>query len=378
MNVARGLLTLMLVACGAEARCSPTSYYKNCWIRSFPGMAVDTGASERRGGRLLRTYREESALRCSRGCCLAANASCNVAVFHYVAAQDNCCHLHCPTLESCIISYNNDAVLYNVTKGVDPDLLVFGKHLTPNVRVGRVNASELLPLDKRQFFHPPPPVATVKTSAAGTPKTTTKTSTVTPKLLSSSVTTFQTSVPPPSTDLVPYHAPTPPTFTSTIATTHPLTPSNDPSTLSSFKLRDANGSSPQMSAKEQETNDLSIPTWLKDEPNTQTSFQDPQTDLASTQSSSKERDTNKPKTQTSVQERGSTPGGEDSLADSGPEYQGLPAVLVTCAAVLLGCFVWRLARWRAKKKRTECYRTSGRRGTMRLIKYDPVAEGDDN
>ncbi|XP_077425621.1 uncharacterized protein mansc4 [Vanacampus margaritifer] len=371
MNAARGLLTLLLVACRAASRCSPTSYYKNCWIRNFPGIVVDTEESERRGARLLRTYREESALRCSRGCCLAANASCNVAVFHYDATQDNCCHVHCPTLESCIIGYNNDAVLYNVTKGVDPDLLVFGKHLTSNIRVGRVNASELLPLDKRQFFHPPPLFATVKTTTAITPKTTKKTSTVTPKPLSSSITTFQTSIPPASTNLVPHHPPTPPTFISTITTTHPLTSSNDPIS------RDANGSSSQMSVKEQETN-RSTQTWVQDK-DAQTSFQDPETDQPRTQSSFKERDTNKPKTQTSAEERGSTPGSGGSLADSGPEYQGLPVVLVTCVAVLLGCFVWLLASWRAKRRRMECYRTSGRRrGTMRLIKYHLVRDGDDN
>lgn len=45
---------------------------------------------------------------------------------------------------------------------MDPDLLVFGKHFTSNVWVlphhySRINASEPLASDKRQFVHPPPP-----------------------------------------------------------------------------------------------------------------------------------------------------------------------------------------------------------------------------
>lgn len=82
MNVSRALLTLLLVARRAESRCSPTSYYKNCWIRSFTGIVVDLEESERQGARLLRTYREESALRCGRTCCLTANGElpCGVQV----------------------------------------------------------------------------------------------------------------------------------------------------------------------------------------------------------------------------------------------------------------------------------------------------------
>ncbi|KAM9808068.1 uncharacterized protein mansc4 [Neosynchiropus ocellatus] len=160
MAVAWTLLAVLALLRGSESRCSSTSYYKNCWIRRFPGVFIDTEESLRRGAELLKAYLEESALQCSRTCCLTRNFSCNLAIFHYDTTQHNCFHLHCPTLESCILSQRANAVLYNVTKGVDPDLLVFGKYFTSNVRVlphhyARVNASEQLPPDKRQFLYPP-------------------------------------------------------------------------------------------------------------------------------------------------------------------------------------------------------------------------------
>jgi len=73
MNVSRGLLTVLSLVCHTESRCSPTSYYKNCWIRRFPGIFIDVGESQRRGAQLLKSYREETALTCSRTCCLTRN-----------------------------------------------------------------------------------------------------------------------------------------------------------------------------------------------------------------------------------------------------------------------------------------------------------------
>ncbi|XP_059916349.1 MANSC domain-containing protein 1-like [Gadus macrocephalus] len=163
MKVQCGVLTLLSLVCGAEAsRCSPTSYYKNCWIRRFPGVFIDVEESQRRGAQLLQNYQEDSALKCSRTCCLTRNFSCNLAIFQYDTVQENanCYHLHCPTLESCILTHRGNVVLYNITKGVDPDLLVFGKYFTSNVRVlphlyTRINASEPMASDKRQFNRPP-------------------------------------------------------------------------------------------------------------------------------------------------------------------------------------------------------------------------------
>lgn len=158
MNATWGLLTVLSLVCHTEARCSPTSYYKNCWIRRFPGIFIDVEESQRRGAQLLKYYQEETALKCSRTCCLTRNCewsllvvakrrtsaelcrlvafsftflcngalwssslsvSCNLAIFHYETSQDNmnCFHLHCPTLESCILSNRGNVVLYNITKG---------------------------------------------------------------------------------------------------------------------------------------------------------------------------------------------------------------------------------------------------------------------
>ncbi|XP_017556576.2 mucin-5AC [Pygocentrus nattereri] len=170
----------------ADPVCSPTSYYRNCWIRRFPGLYIAVEESERRGAALLQLYQEESALQCSRACCLAANFSCNLAVYHYNTTQDsaNCFHLHCPTLESCILRQRGNVILYNVTKGVDPDLLVFGKHFTSNYQVlpnhasSRVNISEPFASDKRQFNRPH--MVPSSSTHPATPATSTSTSTISP------------------------------------------------------------------------------------------------------------------------------------------------------------------------------------------------------
>ncbi|NWT83492.1 MANS4 protein, partial [Lanius ludovicianus] len=122
---------LLLLGLAGESRClcSPTAFYKNCWIRRFPGLVVDLRESQRRGAQLLKGYAEISPQQCSRACCLLRNVSCNLAVFYHGAIHENrnCLHLSCPALESCILKAGVDVILYNITTGIDPDILIFEK-----------------------------------------------------------------------------------------------------------------------------------------------------------------------------------------------------------------------------------------------------------
>ncbi|NWQ63595.1 MANS4 protein, partial [Neopipo cinnamomea] len=123
------LLVVLGLALESGSLCSPTAFYKNCWIRRFPGLRLDLRESQRRGARMVKVYAEVSPQQCSRTCCLLGNVSCNLAVFYHEAIHKNmnCLHMSCPALESCILKAGINVILYNITTGADPDLLIFEK-----------------------------------------------------------------------------------------------------------------------------------------------------------------------------------------------------------------------------------------------------------
>ncbi|XP_074534588.1 uncharacterized protein mansc4 [Halichoeres trimaculatus] len=402
MNVTWGLLAVLGLVCQSESRCSPTSYYKNCWIRRFPGFYIDIEESQRRGAQLLKSYLEETALKCSRTCCLTRNFSCNLAIFHYETSQEsvNCFHLHCPTLESCILSHRRNVVLYNITKGVDPDLLVFGKYFTSNVRVlphhyGRVNTSELLSSDKRYFIHPPPappaalpltsaptlqPTAPEKPELTTPTKTTTSTSTSTrqrisqpttaptttdvlfstPETLLDSESHVQTST--PTISISSHH----PSFTTPPSSTRATTLS--PDTTPAFS---STTSQPPIPPTHHHSTTLSQISTTAVMGSIESSKQNPNDTKGSVG-----------RNYTGGGEGGQGVGGEDTSEDFVPGWHvathTLLVAVVVCITVLLSCCCSFLlvVSWRGQRKRMGRYRTSwkGKRGSMRLIKYVLVRE----
>ncbi|KAK9516400.1 hypothetical protein VZT92_024333 [Zoarces viviparus] len=384
MNVTRGWLTVLSLVCHTESRCSPTSYYKNCWIRRFPGICIDIEESQRRGAQLLKYYQEETALQCSRTCCLTRNFSCNLAIFHYDTTQENCFHLHCPSLESCILSHRGNVVLYNITKGVDPDLLVFGKYFTSNVRVlphhyGRGNASEPLPSDKRQFIHPPPPAALPLTSAP-----TVKPPTTASRVLPTTSTTTQQSTSPPSTLPTAPLSSTPETLLASGHHAQPTTPTpslapSTATTLSSYNPKTTPVSSTTAAQPSTSPTHPFTTTQPATSPPTSTAL------MASVESSKQypnDTEGSLGRNHTAGSDEGQGVSGEDNLGGLGPGWHvaahPLLIAVAICVAVLLSCCcsVLLVVSWRGQRKRMGRYRTSwrGKRGSMRLIKYVLVRE----
>ncbi|XP_030628029.1 MANSC domain-containing protein 4 [Chanos chanos] len=379
MTVLWRLFTTLSLICYTESKCSPTSYYKNCWIRRFSGLFVDIEESQRRGAQLLKFYQEDSALKCSRACCLTRNFSCNLAVYHFNTTQDsvNCFHLHCPSLESCILRYRGNVILYNVTKGVDPDLLVFGKYFTSNVRLwphmasSKLNASEPLVTDKRHFSWPPvQPLTYAQTkqtsttpqrSSQQTSSTISTTITETPKNTTPNV-TLSTSATPllnaVTTITLTHHSSVRTALPTQTTRSYTTTTSKTTSTPLTVPPPQHTTASPPETNSSYITS-LTVPANIEGDkpyPN----------------------DTKGYISRNYTTTDGQPPDGGDLTPVWHLATSTALVVLVACATLLFGCCCSVLlgVSWRGRRRRKGRYRTAwrGKRGSMRLIKYVIVRE----
>ncbi|XP_060742257.1 MANSC domain-containing protein 4-like [Tachysurus vachellii] len=344
MIVTWRFLSILSLVSYTESECSSTSYYRDCWIRRFPGLHVDPEESQRRGAQLLQLYRGDSAQNCSRACCLTSNSSCNVAVFHYYTTQDsvNCFHLHCPTVESCILHQRANVIVYNVTKGMDPDLLIFGKPFPSNAQVhpylASLNISDSSGTDRRQFNRPH-----MEPSSSAHPT-----------ILAS----------------------TPITSTSTPASSFPISASPPLSVYSTQDKQDtfpASATQPSTALK-QSSHLISSPSetnsGLHTSPTIPTILEDSQP---------------YPNDTKGYISRNVTTGNSPQPVSDGEMSQvwhlaanSVLVALATCAALAFGCCcsVLMVASWRGRRRRKGRYQTKlkGKKCSMRLIKYVFVRE----
>lgn len=252
-------------------------------------------------------------------------------------------------------------------QGVDPDLLVFGKHFTSNVRVlphhfGRVNDSEPLASDKRQFIHPPPPHPPLY--PVPTPTTPTFTAPT-------------ASAPPSSTSLLQdgSRKPTPPTS----ITLSPPTPDSPRARSSTWPGQVNFGTLPTIRPTTAQPSASTPPDQ------TSTSTIPPGTFEGSHQSTEATAGSLGRNHTPASEEAGQGGGGVVGLGPGGPDATHtlllLVVVLVVVITVLLSCCcsILLVVIWQGQRKgRMGRNRTSlrGRRGSTRLIKYVLVRENN--
>lgn len=248
--------------------------------------------------------------------------------------------------------------------GVDPDLLVFGKYFSSNVRVfphhySRVNASEPLPPDKRQFIHPPPPAPLPPTPPTVTPHPDSSTPT-----LHTTTTQRPTDVETLTSSSEDGATPTAaPAFSSTAPPSSGTGTTTDPPYPTTFSPTAARHSASSSHHHHHHTPTSQLPTTL-------------------------ERSEHPPSDTEGGVGENQTAGGEGGQAEEepaggfGPGWHvaahTLMVAVAVCITVLLCCCssFLSLVSWRGQRKRAGRYRTpqADRRGSMRLIKYVLVRE----